>query len=97
MAFEAVLLVLLAEQWGQAWSMKLPIPRWSKVMLVMALLVGAFGLLVRIAKRTSRRGISTIHGVSSLMLVPHVLVHVGVLAGIYWLWADFLGLWPVWR
>lgn len=95
MAAEALLLAAFAEQWLQEWAMEQAIPRWSKVLLAMGLVLGLFGVFLGVFKRTSRTGLATVHGISSKVLVPHLVVHGVVFAGLFYLYAKLLNLWPV--
>lgn len=85
----------LAEQWLQDWALEQAMPRPAKVALAMALVLGLFGAFLGILEGTGRKGLSTVHRMSPGGWISRLFVHLAAFTGIYYLYARFLGLWPV--
>ncbi|GEM_PF-4990609 len=93
MAIEGVLLAGVAQMQLESRVLALPVPRWSRVLLVIALVIGLFAVFVAVVRATTRSGVSSVHGISRRLMFPRALAHMVILTGIYWLYAMQLGLW----
>ena len=96
-AIEALLALGALESWAENRMMAdshLADP--VKALLAMALVVGLFGAVLLIMQRWTQASLSKTHAVVQGLPLPTpvVVVHVGVLVALYFLWCWVLGLSP---
>jgi hypothetical protein len=92
-AAEAVLLIGLAKTLLEARVLAMQLPNWGKVLFVMVVTLGVLGGLLLIVQKLTMRGMAKTHAVlKAAMPVPYVLVHAAIFAGLFLLYAHYLGL-----
>jgi len=92
-AAEAILLIGLCKTLLEARVLAMQLPNWGKVLFVMAVTLGVLGGLILIAQKLTMRGMAKAHAaLKAAMPVPYVLIHAAIIAGLFLLYAHFLGL-----
>jgi len=95
-AVEAMLVLGLAKDVLTERVKESTLPSYGKVLFLMAATIGLFGGLYVVLERLSARGVAKAHEVAqSLPLpLPYWIVHIGLLAALYFLYAHLHGLKP---
>ena len=88
-SLEAILLVGLLESLLEDHVMALAISKPLKILFVMLFIAGAFGILMSVVVLLTKRSLGKGQKVLTLLPVPHLVVHLAALAGIFWLYYNY--------
>ncbi len=94
---EALLLVAVAQEMIQRQVNQLDLANWSKVMWLMAVNIGALGLLLVLVKIVAEKSLAQTHSVVQAMPLPtpYLFIHLLIFAGMFYVHAYVWHL-PVW-
>ena len=81
---EAALLVGLAQEFGSRALQGSALPNWGKVVFIMIMTLGLLGVLVLFARGLVGKALGKTFAIAPL---PGVLMHVGMFAGLFFLYA----------
>jgi hypothetical protein len=96
-ASEALLLVAVAQELIQRQVNQLDLVNWTKVMWLMAVNIGALGLLLVLVKMVAEKSLAQTHSVVQAIPLPtpYLLIHLLVFAALFYVHAYVWHL-PVW-